>query len=129
MRREMSDDSCLIFFRDERHDLASAAKALSERGLAVVRKADELEVAVPEAPALRIALATGDHVREEAAEISEGTDFSGDMAACHLRFEIFIKDLDATLDEANTLIEVQATLQDLTHGYLFLTWNGNIVEP
>ena len=37
--------------------------------------------------------------------------------------------LDTALDEINTLIEVQCTLQDATAGYLFNSWNGKLSAP
>ena len=40
-----------------------------------------------------------------------------------------IDDLESTLDEMNTLAEVQMTLQDLTNGYLVCTWNGSVQAP
>jgi len=43
--------------------------------------------------------------------------------------EIGIADLDEVLDEINTLIEVQCTLQDATSGYLFNSWNGEVSGP
>ena len=35
-----------------------------------------------------------------------------------------INDLDAALDEFNTLVFVQEALEDATGGFLFNTWNG-----
>lgn len=37
-------------------------------------------------------------------------------------------DLDEVLDEANTLIEAQATIHEVTKRPYFLVWNGNRVE-
>ena len=39
------------------------------------------------------------------------------------------RDLDAALDEINTLMEVQGALQDASRGYLFVPWSGNLSEP
>jgi hypothetical protein len=45
------------------------------------------------------------------------------------RFEVIIDDLQSTLDEMNTLAEVQMTLQDLTRGYLVCSWNDSVQAP
>jgi hypothetical protein len=125
----MADNACFIFFRSGCCTLDDAGKALTERGLSVKRNRDELDVCFPGTPMLRVVLATGDYVREEAAEIAADTPHFAPMSACDARFEILIEDLDAVLDEINTLIDVQACLQDLVHGWLFRTWNGELSGP
>ena len=125
----MADDACFVFFADHRHDLGAAAQALAKRGLSVNRTLDELLVSFPGKPVLRVALATDDYVRGEAIEVSAGTPFSKEMSSCNARYEILIDDLDAVLDEINTLIDVQYALQELTHGFLYLTWNGELSGP
>ena len=45
------------------------------------------------------------------------------------RFEIEFDNLDEALYEINTLMEVQAALQDASSGLLFLPWNGNLSAP
>ena len=45
------------------------------------------------------------------------------------QFEITFGDLDEVLDEINTLIEVQATLQGATHGYQYNAWNRQWSAP
>jgi hypothetical protein len=125
----MADDACFVFFAGNRPDLDDAAQALSKCGLSVNRTPDELVVYFPGKPVLRVALATDDYVRGEAVELSEGTPFSKEMSSCDARYEILIDDLDAVLDEINSLIDVQQTLQQLTRGFLYLTWNGEISGP
>jgi hypothetical protein len=124
---EMADSACFVFFTtDSRCTLDTAAKGLAERGLSVKQKADELVVCFPGKPVLRVSLATDDYVREEAAELSKGTPFFTGMSDCDARFEILIDDLDAVLGEINTLIDVQQSLQELTHGFLYCTWNAQL---
>lgn len=50
-------------------------------------------------------------------------------AAAMRVIEILIDDLDGVLDEINTLIEVQGTLQDVTRGFLFNTRNCVLSGP
>ncbi len=126
----MADNVCFVFFVDDhRHGIDTAAKALTERGLLVKRDRDELSVCFPGKPILRIAFGVGRIVQEEAIELSVGTAFSAEMAECNARFEILIDDLDAVLDEINTLIDVQHILQELNDGFLYLSWNGQVFGP
>ena len=90
---------------------------------------DELIAGRSDSPQFRIRLSTAPHVAIEAAEIGENTPHADEMRKCSARFEIEIDDLDAALDEINTLIEVQGALQDASQGYLFIPWNGELTEP
>jgi hypothetical protein len=125
----MADHASMIFFRSGRFDLDAAAVALSERGLSVRRMNDELAVGFRGSPELRVAYVQENYVQQEAEEISAGTPYAAMMGQCDVRFEILIDDLDEILDEINTLIDVQATLQDATAGFLFNTWNGEMSSP
>lgn len=125
----MSDGACLIFFRSGRCDLDAAEKSLSARGLSVSRIGDRLDVTWYDGPKLRVALANGKWVKEEAVEIAERHPRARDMANCDVRFEILFDDLDEVLDEINTLVEVQATLQKVSAGYMLNTWNDELSCP
>ncbi|MGL6073948.1 MAG: hypothetical protein ACRC8S_07290 [Fimbriiglobus sp.] len=121
--------TCLIFFEDGACDLDAAVKSLASYGLTVSREGDTLTASRPGSPEFRITMTTEPHVTLEAAEIGEGTPHADAMKKCTARFEVSIDDLDAALDEINTLIEVQTALQDASQGYLFLTWNGKLSAP
>jgi hypothetical protein len=125
----MADDVSMIFFRSGQFDLDAAASALTDRGLSVRRGEDELVVGFRGGPQLRVAYVSEPYVREEAEEIGAGTPHAAALGGCDARFEILIDDLDAVLDEINTLIDVQAALQDATGGFLFNTWNGELAGP
>jgi hypothetical protein len=125
----MADDASMIFFRSAGFDLDAAAAALADRGLSVRRTNDELTVGFPGGPQLRVAYVQEEYVQEEAEEIGAGSPHAAAMGQCDTRFEILIDDLEAALDEINTLIDVQATLQDATQGFLFNTWNGELAGP
>ena len=125
----MSDGACLIFFRSGSCDLDAAEKSLSARGLSVSRIGRRLEVTWYDGPKLRVELANGNWVKEEAVEIAERHPRARDMANCDVRFEILFDDLDEVLDEINTLIEVQTTLQKVSAGYMLNTWNGELSCP
>jgi len=119
----------MIFFHSGKYDLASAQQSLIHRGLRVSRLVDSLEVQWEMGPILRVGLSNEKWVKQEAAEISERNPRVPALATCDARFEISFEDLDQVLDETNTLIEVQATLQNDTKGYAFNTWNGELMCP
>lgn len=122
-------EGCPVFFRAGACDLEAAAKALTGYGLTVTRRGDELTAGRPGSPQFSVVLSAEPHVAAEAAEIGEGTLHEAAMRECNARFEVGIDDLDAALDETNTLMEVQGALQDASQGFLFLPWNGELSEP
>lgn len=119
----------MVFFRRGACDLDAAAKALAGYGLGVDRCGDALIVGRSGSQQFRIVLSVAPHVAMEAAEVGEGTPHAAALLDCDARFEIGIDDLDAALQEINTLMDVQGALQDASHGYLFLPWNGSLSEP
>lgn len=127
----MTTDYCLVFFRaaDRSLSLDDATRLLADRGLEVLREDETLVIALEDELALKISLSTEPHVAAEAMEIAEGTPFASALSQCDSRFEIAIDDLDGVLDEMNTLIEIQSTLQDETGGYLFNSWNEELSAP
>jgi hypothetical protein len=122
-------ETCMVFFRPEACDLDAAVQSLTAYGLTVTRQGEQLTAGRPGSPQFRIRLVVGDNVRVEATEIGEGTPHAAAMRECSARFEVGIDDLDAALDEINTLMEVQGALQDASQGFLFLLWNGNLLGP
>lgn len=120
---------CAVFFRRGTCDLEQAAKALEACRLTVTRSGDRLTVTRPDAPTFRVSLSDAPHVARVAIEIAAGTEHQAAMAAFDARFEISIEDLDEALDEINTLMEVQVSLQDASNGYLFIPWSGVIAKP
>jgi hypothetical protein len=120
----MADDACFICFRSGRCDLDGAAKALAGLKLRVKRRGDELAVSYPGGPVLRVAYAGDGYVAEENAEIAQGHPQAAALLPCDARFEVLIDDLDAALQEYNTLFAVQEALVGATEGFVFNTWNG-----
>jgi len=108
--------------------LDDAERALRTTRLTVTRDGDRVGVRWGKGPELHIGLSHEPHVRLEAAEVAE-THARPEIARCDRRFEVGFDDLDAVLDETNTLIEVQMTLQDVTGGYITMAWNGNLLAP
>jgi hypothetical protein len=123
-------DHCMIFFHGPTPTLADAGRLLAERGLQVAASDDRVAVrSAPDGPVLRLALARGPHVARDAEALSRGTPHDAAMRRFDARFEIEIADLATVLDEINTLIEVQLTLQEATRGYVYTSWNSAICAP
>lgn len=120
--------SFILFDRPD-FDLEAASSLLGKRGLTVETQANKLLVTWQDGPQLSVFLARGEDVRREAQEIVGDTGYKGQFGTFDTRFEIVFDDPDAVLDEINTLIEVQASLQEATGGFLFNTWNGSVMPP
>jgi hypothetical protein len=133
LEKRVADHITMIFFRTGGGDLDTTATVLAGRGMSVRRESqpygDELTVGYPDGPQLRVAFSREPHVREEAKEIGDGSPHAVGMSSCDARYEILIDDLDGVLDEINTLIEVQLTLQHATGGFTFHSWNGRLDGP
>lgn len=122
-------DRCTVFFRAGTLSLADAGHRLAERGLHVDRAADGLSFRWGEGPILHLTYAQGPAVIQEARTTSAGTPHAGPMAACDAKLEIRIDDLAGVLDEVNTLMEAQMTLQEATHGFIYCAWNKALTAP
>ena len=121
----MADNhACFVCFRSGKCDLKGAAKALARVKLMVNDEHDQLVVGKPGKPQLRISYNSDDYVAEENAEIAQRNQHAAGLLPCEARFEVSIDDLDATLDEYDTLFTVQVTLAEATGGFVFNTWNG-----
>jgi hypothetical protein len=119
--------SCLVFFRGD-VSIEDVARALARTGLHVRWAGDGIVVRWDEAgPALGIGCSVAPHVVLEARDLAERLGQPA-LAACDRRFEILIEDLDATLDEINTLIQVQGVLEELSGGFVFNSWNGQLLS-
>jgi hypothetical protein len=116
--------TCLVCFRSGRCDLDGAAKALIDARLTVGRAGDGLTVRFRNSPEFRVVYAAEPYVAEEAAEIAQGNTCAAALLPCDARFEILFDDVDAALDEFNTLVLIQEVLETVTGGFLFNTWNG-----
>jgi hypothetical protein len=119
----MADDACLVCFRSGRCNLDGAAKALADLKLSVERRGNELAVSYPGGPVLRVVYAAEGYVAAENAEIAQMHPQAAALLPCEVRFEVLIDDLDAALQEYQTLFAVQEALVGATGGFVFNTWN------
>lgn len=107
---------------------AEAARALAEV-VEVVDEGERLRVQWdPEGPAMWVTYSAGPEVAADAARLAEIHRLP-ELAKADRRFEVGFNDLDEVLNEINTLIEVQVTLQDLTRGYIARSWNPEVSPP
>jgi hypothetical protein len=122
-------DQAIVLFPDSGVDLASARVALGATSLTVRGDNRELQISWHGGPVLRVTFERGPDVLAEARELGEGTPYAELLTRCNARFVITADDLDAVLDDTNTLIETQLTLQHATQGVLFNTWNDELSGP
>lgn len=119
---------CLILSNSD-IGLSTVHTLLSKRGLTVTETEDELLVRWHEGPELRVSLERGSQVQLRAAKIEKNTPHALTLAGCDASLKISFDDLNEVLNETNTLIEIQLTLQDATKGWMWLSWNKNLVFP
>ena len=122
-------DKSFILFHNPNFGLDDAYKILSERSLEITREDDVLLVQWYGGPLLRVRLARGADVQNEATHLGKGTLYASSLDTVDAQFEITFDNLDDVLYDINTLIAVQATLQDATNGFLYNTWNQKLSPP
>lgn len=125
----MSRPTCWILFPDENMDLKAARAHLRLLGMKVGARDGGLTVRYAAEPRLDVHLADGKKVRTLRDDLLECASEESALAACGRAFVITFEDFDGSLDESNTLLEVQAELQELTGGYLYRSWNDTLVRP
>jgi hypothetical protein len=116
----------MILFHDAGFGLNDAHRILTERGLTVNQDGNAMSVQWEDGPILRLRLVSGQRIQQEAEKIGAGTPYAIPLSECNARFEITFDNLAEVLDEINTLIEVQTTLQEATQGFLYNTWNRHL---
>ena len=122
-------DGFQVYFRASACDLKAALRSLAGYGLKVQPREGYVTVSRRGSPVFDVRISAEPWVRSEAAEVGEGTPHAAALRECDARFEVSIADLDAALDEINTMMEIQWALQEVCGGFLFLPWNGNLVGP
>lgn len=120
------DGNFQVYFKSAECDVDSAVLSLRESGLNVVEHNTYVTVSSPGSPEFDIGINAEAYVREEATAVSEGTPYRAAMQGCDARFEVSFEDLEAALDEFNTMAEIQVALQEASGGFLFLPWNGRL---
>lgn len=123
----MSNHVCMILCSSDRLTIDEAKTALEQNGLTVERDNNKLVCFWGDSPKFTIYLYGGEEVLAEAKTMGEEyPNYRSKLKDCDARFEISFADLSEVLNEINTLIEIQLTLQDATGGIVFTSWNGII---
>ena len=123
----MSHHVCMILCSSDRLSLDDAKTLLKKDGLTVESENNKLICFRDDSPRFTIHLNQGKEVQAEAKTMSEEyPNYRSKLKNCDARFEISFADLSEVLDEINTLIDIQLTLQDATEGIVFTSWNGII---
>ncbi|MEL6496450.1 MAG: hypothetical protein AAFQ41_15205 [Cyanobacteria bacterium J06623_7] len=123
----MSHHVCLVYCSSDLANLQGAKTVLEQQGLTVTDDNDRLTCVWHDSPQFTIRFHQQAEVREAAQKLGEEyPNYRSRLKNCHARFEISFADLSEVLDEINTLIEIQLTLQDTMAGIVFTSWNGII---
>lgn len=116
--------SFFVLFANPAITLDDAERVLG--GLSPTRSGGTLSV-VAGNTMITVGLSDADHVLVESAEIADMSGI-GNIAKCGRRFECNVGDLEAALQDYTAMQTVQEKLQALTAGFVFLTWNGEVLE-
>lgn len=119
-------NTCYIWFHKPGFGLDEAATVLAKQGLTVERQDDVLRVAWGDGPLLFVRFVAGKDMHRRARARRNANLHATQLRGCDAEFEITFEDLNAVLDEINTLIEVQATLQNETEGFSYNKWNSSL---
>jgi hypothetical protein len=118
----------LVLFRSGACDISDAERALSARRFTVATGHGELTATWPRSQEFHVLIDSGESVLREAVEIGERTSEPA-LASCDARFDVSFADLDAALDEFNTLMELEDILREVSNGFVYLSWNGHLLSP
>jgi hypothetical protein len=120
-----SREVCLILYHDPAIGIDEAEKALA--GVLRKRSGDVLHISFhSDSPILRVRAINA--VARDGRVVWD-RDLPEPVARFPRAFEISFDDLDEVLDDINTLIDAQCTLEDLTGGACYNTWNDNLSMP
>jgi hypothetical protein len=123
---------CLLFFRDPQANFTPERlkQLLGDRGATVTGDEQPYAVRWRDGPTLYVSI-----IRGEVAEIlagrlmGRGRKYRDLIPGCDTYVEITFQSLDEVLDEINTLIDVQATLQEAAGGLMYRSWNQTFSGP
>ncbi|MEP7287578.1 MAG: hypothetical protein ABI947_17610 [Chloroflexota bacterium] len=118
-----------VLFQAQSLDIEKVHEILLDTGLSILRQPDKFAVWQENGSLLFITLACSELVRQESVQIGQDTPYAEDLSRCNVRIEIAFDDLQEVRMEAETLIEVQSSLQEATQGYIFNIWNQKIAPP
>lgn len=121
----------LVLFDSSKATLNDAETALKDTAFQIKREVhtsgrEFLRVTFPDGPAFRIYLNADAAVKGRIQKLAPQTAYQDELARCDAQFEVILEKLYDTLEETNALINLQATLDELTGGCRLNCWNGNL---
>ena len=125
-------NQCLIFFRDPKSTFTPARmkQALAADGVTADGDAEPFALRWGDGPTLYASIIRGEVAALLAGRLmGRGRKHRALADASDSYIEIKFESLDEVLDEINTLIQVQATLQKATGGLLYCSWNQSFSGP
>jgi hypothetical protein len=123
---------CLVFFRDPESKFTSAQvkKILEGRGLTVTGTAEPFSIQWEDGPTLSASIQRGKSIETVLRGlVGRSRKYAQLVPGCDAQITIVLSNVVAVLDEINTLIELQATLQDATQGLMYTSWNQKFSAP
>jgi hypothetical protein len=119
-------NQCLIFFRDPEAMFSPSwvKQVLEDVGITTDGIGETFVVRWGDGPTLHVSIIHGKVATILAGRLMPSGSKHRAMAETSTAYiEIKFESLDEVLDEMNTLIQVQATLQNATKGLLYCSWN------
>jgi hypothetical protein len=123
---------CLIFFRDPKAEFTPVhmKQVLQDAGLTVRGNQQPFDVRCSDGPRMSVSLHRGAFTEGVISGlVGSRRKYRKLMEGCDAQIKIDLWDLDKALDEINTLIEVQASLQVATQGLMYMSWNQKFAAP
>jgi len=125
-------NQCLLFFRDpEAAFTPQWLKAvLAEEGVTAEGDAEPFALRCGDGPTLYASVVRGEVAAVLATRLmGRGRKHRALANASNAYVEVKFECLDEVLDEMNTLISVQGSLQQATGGLLYCSWNQSFSGP
>jgi hypothetical protein len=123
---------CLCFCRDPDGKITNAqlGQWLKDRGLTVTGTEELLKVQWRNGPILSVSTLKSKTIETVLRGlVGRRRKYHDLVSGCDTQVKIELSDIDEVLDEMNTLIEVQATIQQATKGLVYTSWNDNFSGP
>ena len=123
---------CLIFFRDPAREFTQdrLKQTLVDARLSVTGDEQPFAVQWHDGPVLSVSVQHASNVETIIRGlVGRRRKHRTLIPGCDAEIKIVLPDVEAVLDEINTLIEVQSTLQAATGGLMYMSWNHNFAGP
>lgn len=124
-----SQNQFFVYFQRGVATLETAREGLALHDLETAGVQPEAFTVRYEHLSFKVTLEDSEQVASDARAIAGAEERWRPLALCTARFSVEVSDLNAALEEINTMMELQGALQDCADGYLVLPWNGGILGP